>query len=237
VSRIILYEQDRKIALESKFRLNLKQEDEMAIRSSRIPIRHSLEWIPRQKPEVLLDPLVQVFITQNAYIRICAHAGSDLENEVGGWMAGKYCQDATTKEQFIVIDTILAAPYTEQGAAHLTFTSNTQIALFDFLERYHPDKVLVGWYHTHPRMGVFFSSWDEWLHNNFFSKPWQVALVVEPFTSTGGFFIRQKNGVMDTRAYFGFHELINREKKSKVFWKNLEPKRNLNTLETEVLVI
>jgi len=223
--------------LEKQFRLQLQQEIEMATKNSRIPTRQALEWIPRQKPELLLDPLVKVFITQNAYIRICAHAGSDLENEVGGWMAGKYCTDTVANEQFIVIDTILAAPYAEHGAAHLTFTSNTQIALYDFLERYYPDKVLVGWYHTHPKMGIFFSSWDAWLHKNFFSKPWQVALVVEPYTAAGGFFIRQKNGELDTQIYFGFHELLNREKKSKVFWKNLEPRRNLNTLETEVLIV
>ncbi len=209
----------------------------MAPRNSRIPVRQSLEWMPKQRFDNPAEPLVKVFLTQNAYIRICAHAGSDLDNEVGGWMAGKYCRDNATGEQFVVIDTILAAPYTEQGAAHLTFTSNTQIALFDFLERYHPDKELLGWYHTHPKMSIFFSTWDEWLHKNFFSKPWQVALVVEPYTSAGGFFIRQKNGGMDTRAYFGFHELINKEKKSKVFWKNLEPKRNLETMETEVLVV
>ena len=209
----------------------------MTPRNSRIPIRQALEWIPKQKFETPLEPLVKVFLTQDAYVRICAHAGSDLENEVGGWMAGKFCRDISTQQQFVVIDTILAAPYTEQGAAHLTFTSNTQIALFNFLERYHPDKELVGWYHTHPKMNIFFSSWDEWLHMNFFSKSWQVALVVEPYTSAGGFFIRQKNGELDTRSYFGFHELLSKEKKSKVFWKNLEPKRNLETMETEVLVV
>lgn len=223
--------------MENKFSIHLLHEDETSPRHSRIPIRHSLEWVPRYKTEPSLSPLVKVFMTQNAYIRICAHAGSDLDNEVGGWLAGKYCFDKTTQEHFVVIDTVLAAPYTDQGAAHLTFTSNTQIALFDFLEHYHPDKSLVGWYHTHPKMGVFFSSWDEWLHKNFFPRPWQVALVIEPLSSTGGFFIRQKNGDLDTHRYFGFYELINRAKQSKVFWKNLEPKRKLNTQETEVLVI
>jgi len=222
--------------LEKKLQLHLEQKDEKAMRITHMPINRALEWVPRQKLETSLDPLVKVFITQNAYIRICAHCGSDLENEVGGWLVGKYCQDRKTYEPFIVIDTIFPAPYTQQDATHLTFTSDSQIALSNFLERYHPDKTLVGWYHTHPRMGVFLSAWDEWLHNNFFSKAWQVALVVEPLTSVGGFFIRQKDGVMDTRAYFGFYELIDQEKKSKIFWKNLEAKRNLNTLATEIIV-
>ena len=223
--------------MEDKPTLQLRKENAIMPRHTRIPRRRSLEWKPKTYVQPLSPPAVKVFITQNAYIRICAHAGSDLDNEVGGWMAGKYCYDAKTDEKFVVIDTILAAPYTDQGAAHLTFTSDTQIALFDFLEHYHPEKMLVGWYHTHPRMGVFFSSWDEWLHKNFFPKPWQVALVVEPATSTGGFFIQQEDGFLDPRNYFGFYEILSDQDKSKVFWKNLEPIRHGNTLETEVLVV
>ncbi|HAF62263.1 MAG TPA: hypothetical protein DCK95_08055 [Anaerolineaceae bacterium] len=223
--------------MDNKIVLHLTQEDDSVPRHTRIPMHQALEWSPRYTLEKPLKPLVKVFMTQNAYIRTVAHAGSDLDNEVGGWMAGKYCYDHEAQEYFLIIDTILAAPYTDQGAAHLTFTSDSQIALFDFLEHYHPEKQLVGWYHTHPRMGIFFSSWDEWLHKNFFPKPWQVALVIEPHSSAGGFFIRQKNGVLDTRNYFGFHELINKNKQSKVFWKNLEPKRDANTRETEVLVV
>jgi len=223
--------------LEIKLRFHPEQELHEHPRRTRMPIHHALEWTPRENSEDEFTPLVKIFITPNAYIRVCAHAGSDLNNEVGGWMAGKYCYDTIFQQEFLVIDTILAAPYTNHGAAHLTFTSDSQIALFEFLERYHPDKQLVGWYHTHPRMGVFFSSWDEWLHKNFFPKPWQVALVVEPFTSAGGFFIRQKNGQLDTRRYFGFYELITQEKKSKVFWKNLKPELDLANPEMEVLVI
>lgn len=223
--------------MDNKIVLHLPQEDDTVPHQTRIPTHHALQWSPRYTLEEPLKPLVKVFMTQNAYIRAVAHGGSDLNNEVGGWMAGKYCYDQEAQEYFLIIDTILAAPYTDQGAAHLTFTSDSQIALFDFLEHYYPEKQLVGWYHTHPRMGVFFSSWDEWLHKNFFPKPWQVALVIEPHSSTGGFFIRQKNGVLDTRVYFGFHELINKNTQSKVFWKNLEPIRDTNTRETEVLVV
>lgn len=223
--------------MDNKPRIHPNPEEQEHPRQTRMPIRHALEWVPRENVEEMFSPLVKVFMTQNAYMRVCAHAGSDLDNEVGGWMAGKYCYDAAIRQHFLVIDTILAAPFTNHGAAHLTFTSDSQIALFEFLEHYHPDKQLVGWYHTHPRMGVFFSSWDEWLHKNFFPKAWQVALVVEPFTSAGGFFIRQKNSKLDTRNYFGFHELINRENKSKVFWKNLKPKLDSTNPEMEVLVI
>jgi hypothetical protein len=79
----------------------------------------------------------------------------------------------------------------------------------------------VGWYHTHPRMGIFLSGYDTWLHDHFFPHPWQVALVVEPHTGAGGFFVRNKENKLDPRKYYGFHELQNRRLESVVNWQNL----------------
>ncbi len=190
---------------------------------TRIPFHRAVQWVPIGSNESIHNPPLHVFLTQNAYVRMCAHAGSDLDNEVGGWMAGRYCRDSLDGTPFIVIDTVLPAVYTEQGAAHLTFTGDTQVALLNHLDEHFPEKVFLGWYHTHPRMGVFFSHWDTWLHQNFFPEPWQVALVIEPHKSIGGFFIRQENGTLDQHAYFGFHELTNRSQRSIVFWRNLQP--------------
>jgi proteasome lid subunit RPN8/RPN11 len=202
---------------------------------TRIPYHSAIRWEPKDEEMQQVRPPLDIFLTQNAFVRMCAHAGSDLDNEVGGWMAGKFCRDSLHGEPFIVVDTILPAVYTEQGAAHLTFTGDTQVALHNHLEEYYPRKVFLGWYHTHPRMGVFFSHWDAWLHQNFFPEKWQVALVIEPHQSIGGFFIRQPDGALDQRNYFGFYELTNRNQRSVVFWKNLQPAQEINEQTEEVL--
>jgi len=190
---------------------------------TRIPIHSALRWEPTDEDMQRVQPPLSIFVTQNAYVRMCAHAGSDLDNEVGGWMAGKYCRDSLHGTPFIVIDAILPAVYTQQGAAHLTFTGDTQVALHNHLDTHFPDKVFLGWYHTHPRMGIFLSQWDAWLHQNFFPETWQVALVIEPHKSIGGFFMRQEDGNLDQQAYFGFYELTNRHQRSVVFWRNMQP--------------
>jgi len=194
----------------------------MGIKSSRMPLSQSQLWIVRGMENKGAKPALNVFITQNAYVRMCAHAGSELDNEVGGWMAGKHCQDSISGESFIVIDTILSAQYTSQGPAHLTFTGDSQVEMLNTLETSYPNKVLVGWYHTHPRMGVFLSQWDIWLHQNFFPEPWQVALVIEPFSSIGGVFIRQEDGSLEPQCYYGFYEIQSNPDRSVVFWQNLQ---------------
>ncbi len=216
-------------------RVKLSENTGIKPQRTRVPYHCAIRWEPKDEELQRSRPPLDVFLTQNAYVRICAHAGSDLDNEVGGWMAGKYCRDSLHGDPFIVIDTILPAVHTEQGAAHLTFTGDTQVALHNHLEEYYPHKVFLGWYHTHPRMGVFFSHWDAWLHQNFFPEKWQVALVIEPHQSIGGFFIRQADGTLDQRNYFGFYELTNRNQRSVVFWKNLQPAKEINEQTEEVL--
>ena len=70
-------------------------------------------------------------------------------------------------------------------------------------------------------MGVFLSGYDLWLHEHFFPAPWQVALVVEPRAGEGGFFVRQRDGTLDPRAYRGFYELLRHGRESVMRWTNL----------------
>ena len=160
-------------------------------------------------------------------INVCAFAASDLSNEVGGWLIGKWREDRKIMRQFIVIENILPAKHTRQGSAFLTFTHDSQVTLLNNLDSYFPGKVLVGWFHTHPHMGIFFSNMDAWLHENFFRDYWQVALVVEPVSSKGGFFVQGMDGKLDRNHYYGFYELLNRRKKSYMKWNNFQ-NQNIN---------
>jgi proteasome lid subunit RPN8/RPN11 len=186
------------------------------------PAEKASRW-NSQYDEAGLEPLVQVFVTQPAYSRICVHSASDMQNEVGGFLVGEWCVNAKQGEQFIIIEHALPARYTKQGAIYLTFTHDSMVDIHNQIDKHHNGKKIVGWYHTHPRMGIFLSHYDTWLHNNFFPEPWQVALVVEPHTSLGGFFVRQRAGLLDPSRYFGFYELDGNFGRSMVNWKNLLP--------------
>jgi len=169
---------------------------------------------------------VAVFLSRFAYFRITAHAES-AEVEVGGVLTGQWCEDAATGNQFIVVNHMVPARHTRQGSVYLTFTKDTLIDVHERIESLFPCEKIVGWYHTHPRMGVFLSHYDTFLHNNFFPEPWQVALVVEPFSSIAGFFIRQNGGTLDTTRYFGFYEMDGANgRRSVIQWQNLQKIEN-----------
>jgi proteasome lid subunit RPN8/RPN11 len=206
--------------MDTRPRIRISPPDSSLPTPAPAPVDCALRWdSPFEDGEV--QPVVTVFLTQPAYARIYVHAASDLDNEVGGILVGQWCLDTETESPFLVIENVLPARYTRQSSVHLTFTQDSIVHFHDIIEKRFAGKQIVGWYHTHPRMGVFLSHYDTWLHNNFFSEPWQVALVVEPHTSIGGFFIRQNGGVLDPSRYFGFYEMNGRLGHSTVRWQNL----------------
>ncbi len=190
-------------------------------RRASMPVDRSRRWTSADENEGYVSQLT-VFVSPKAYVRFCAHTGSDLENEVGGWLVGKWRADSITGAQFIVVEATLPARFTRQGGTYLTFTQDSQVNLYSELQARFPNKELVGWYHSHPGMGIFLSTYDTWLHQNFFPNAYQVALVIEPYSLKGGFFIRRPDGELDPQHYFGFFELFENRKTSVVHWKNLQ---------------
>ncbi len=205
--------------MSSKLNLRVAPLETMEPITTPLPARKASRW-NSPYDGTGLQPLVSVFMTQPAYSRICVHSVSDMYNEVGGIMVGEWCVDENG-EQFIIVDHALPARFTRQSSVHLTFTQESLVDIHNEIDTHFKGKKIVGWYHTHPRMGIFLSHYDTWLHQHFFPEPWQVALVVEPHSATGGIFIRQKNGNFDPSRYFGFHELDGNFGRSMVFWTNL----------------
>ena len=184
------------------------------------PTENAQRWISPYDDDGL-QPNVTVYLARPAYIRICVHSANEI-NEVGGALVGQWCSEEGTGRQFVAVKHVLPARYTRQGSVYLTFTQDTLVDMHGQIDKRFEGERIVGWYHTHPRMGVFLSHYDTWLHSNFFPEPWQVALVVEPYTSLGGFFIRQADGRLDPTRYFGFYELDGLPGRSVVHWQNLQ---------------
>jgi proteasome lid subunit RPN8/RPN11 len=135
------------------------------------------------KPE---EAPVQVVIYASALRRIEQHLASNVTTELGGVLVGEVCvwEDYT----WVEIHFSLSANTPTHGPVHFTFTADTWIELTQALEDQFPEHYMVGWYHSHPRLGVFFSGQDSDVHRVVFNQPWHVALVIDPSTGQAGFF-------------------------------------------------
>lgn len=161
-----------------------------------------------------------LLVTQEVLLKVNEHVSESLERELGGFLLGNRYRCPNTFREYVVIDQFSPAKFTEATEIQLKFTHEAWAQLSDELSGKFLGKLLVGWYHSHPRMDVFLSSHDMEIQVERFSKPWMTALVLEPEKHRGGFFCA-RDGWIRPHAPVEFFELLERNsRESVVAWEN-----------------
>ena len=143
------------------------------------------ECLEKALPEGIKLEASRTLATQSVINAIKAHGRSSMDKEVCGILVGNLCRD---KEPYLLIDASIEGKFARHQAGSVTFTSETWTYIHSELSEKYPEKRIVGWYHTHPWFGIFLSSMDVFIHENFFGVKWQSAYVFDPLAETEGFF-------------------------------------------------
>ncbi len=151
-----------------------------------------------------------IFLDLRAADAIERHALSDTSVELGGILLGKECLDQATGQPFVWITQWLEAKHYANTQASFTYTHDTWEEITRERDLRYPDSDIVGWYHTHPSFGIFLSHHDLFIHENFFSRPLQVADVVDPINQTRGFFQWRDGRMEQVTGYYLIAERGNR---------------------------
>lgn len=158
---------------------------EETIDISRIEVEHlSEKAFPASRP-------FRIFIAEEAHRAIWKHAretltGLEEVKEVGGILVGDVCKDAGGP--FLEIKAAIVAEHTRNEGTEVAFTPETWEQVNRVKEERYPEDRIVGWYHTHPRFGIFLSERDQFIQRHSFAQPWATAFVVDPVQQTEGFF-------------------------------------------------
>jgi proteasome lid subunit RPN8/RPN11 len=149
---------------------------------------------------------VDILMDEPALRASQAHALSSMNREVAGVLVGPRPEKQPDGRYLVhIIDTIVAK-YTVMQGASVTYTPESWRYLNDTLMQRYPDDtaVMVGWYHTHPGFGIFLSGMDLFIHQNFFTQIWHVAMVLDPRARTSGFFCWDRPKLQVSRCDFGW---------------------------------
>lgn len=135
-----------------------------------------------------------VVIEEVVLEEILEYSGKDLSREVGGFLLGEIIDQ---QPPCSIVRHFHPALQATSRAASLTFTHESWSDLHRQAEIRFPGAAVLGWHHTHPGFGVFLSAYDLFIHRNFFSAPWQIAMVVDPRRQELGFFHWRNDDVND----------------------------------------
>jgi len=132
-----------------------------------------------------IDRLPVVYFAEEVVAEMKRHARSDTSREIAGVLVGEVNRERNT----VIVHASIVAEHTESSRGNVTFTHDTWSQINATLDSTYPDQSIVGWYHSHPDFGVFLSSYDTFIHRNFFSAEWQIAYVVDPVRGDEGCFV------------------------------------------------
>jgi proteasome lid subunit RPN8/RPN11 len=118
---------------------------------------------------------------------IAVERGYPVAVERGGGLAGRYCVDPSG-QRFIVVTEAVPAPSAPSTAAHIDIRAEDWIDIKVAIAR-RPDRRLLGWFHSHPGLGVWMSRTDRSTQRRTFGVDWQVGLVVDPWSGAFRFHI------------------------------------------------
>lgn len=131
--------------------------------------------------------LTPVVFSGDALESAFAHFEAISHQERGGILVGNFIE-TDSGERFVVVENFLGARDVAATGASVTFTADTWSKGIAEVEEKYPDKVLVGWAHSHPHWVPAPSRDDSFVAGSFFNEPEQVTMIVNPNTKEIGNF-------------------------------------------------
>lgn len=141
-----------------------------------------------------------IFLHLDAVVTILASLPTGEPVEAGGLLIGYNCADA--HGHYLLVEEAIPATLAQGRRLSLTFTHQAWEEMLARKQSEYPAQRIVGWYHTHPGLGVFLSGHDLFIHQHFFADSTHVALVIDPADFTWGLFYWQNSDLVAASGYF-----------------------------------
>jgi len=175
------------------------KESDDVFRPTPAPLVLLVEALSRTRPRA--DATV-VLVSEAVLADIFFQLKSRTDVEMGGVLVGSAFVDSESHLYAVFVRRGLLGDNSKGTPISLEFTSDSWQSINSKLPGL-PEKErnIVGWYHSHPGLGVFLSARDHLTQRSFFANPWQIALVVDPDRDTSGFFYGSEGLPAQTIVY------------------------------------
>lgn len=138
-------------------------------------------------------------VDPDAHRALDAHCGANPRNEVCGVLVG--FTGVENGRRWTRVVAIIEGKHAREEQMSVTFTHETWDAVHEALAQRTDKARVVGWYHTHPDFGIFYSAPDVFVHRNFFNLEGQVGIVVDPVREERGVFASTAQGLVTLARY------------------------------------
>jgi proteasome lid subunit RPN8/RPN11 len=136
--------------------------------------------LQRIGPVVVMEPSCRA--------RVHEHVSSG-RTELGGLLIGWAVQDSRDRLHHPIVGIHQCIPSRSFKSSSVSLAMNAD--LWDDARHHVGPKqgMVVGWYHSHPNLGAFFSSTDRRTQRAFFCQPYSLGLVIDPVRGEEAWFL------------------------------------------------
>ncbi|KAH8739104.1 Mov34/MPN/PAD-1 family proteasome regulatory subunit [Cryptosporidium ryanae] len=144
---------------------------------------HGFGGLMAQDPDSPIpDTSEQVYISSLALLKMLKHGRAGVPMEVMGLLLGEFIDDYTVR----VVD-VFSMPQSGNSVSVEAVDPVYQTDMLEMLKRVGRSELVVGWYHSHPGFGCWFSGTDVSTQQSFEQlNPRAVGIVVDPIQSVKG---------------------------------------------------
>jgi len=173
-----------------------------------LPLSQSVLWHPTSPgagPRRPPSGAYPVFFDQKAISAIHGHYEAAGRQGMIGFLVGDLFECPTSHTRYVVIDSTIRLNQAVYGDKTLVIVSRLWERIQEELRK--TDGHLIGWYHSHPPLGIELAHGDVETHLQYFKRPWHLAMVLgaEHEGPVAGMF-RPRPG--ETASSLPFYELI-----------------------------
>jgi proteasome lid subunit RPN8/RPN11 len=172
-------------------------------------------WLADRQAQQIADPRVLVAIATVAtavppdagpVVALHAAAIASASQHVGasrlergGLLLGEAFGGDGTDRRIVLVEVRAAIPSREDDATALSLRMHAGV--WDTARAaMRPGERVVGWYHSHPGIGAFYSATDRRTQAGFFREPWSLAWVIDPQRNEQAWFAGPRSQVLPIEA-------------------------------------
>ena len=129
-----------------------------------------------------------VAITPDAQDAMDRHARSDMRRERVGLLVGRAGRSPNSDRMVTIVERAVPLPSSDATGTRVALTTESLPYAAAAIRQLPAGATVVGWFHTHPGLGIFLSGTDRHTQRTCFRESWHVAVVLDPNEGSMGVF-------------------------------------------------
>ncbi|MBS2036686.1 LysM peptidoglycan-binding domain-containing protein [bacterium] len=145
------------------------------------------------------EPGLRIYLRYDLFRALDEYAVRDTSRELAALLVGQVHEGGQGGGNCIVVEDAIEVGVADEREGR--FSPRVWQHARRVARTRYANKVIVGWYHTHPGTGLDLSQEEREVHKTFFPEAWQVMYVVDPVSRDRNFYRQQESRLGGVRGF------------------------------------